>query len=133
MTQYLSIEPVQEPYDNGLDESGRAQCAFNVRAMSRPSDSFIQDLITALSAAGVGQEGVTIFGSSKAQVPSQGTVLTIRATGGTGPVGTHNDGAGAYRRPSALLIAHAEKWKDAEALAVAAYSALLAVRNKDVA
>jgi len=36
-TFYLSLTPMQEPFDLGLDSNGRAQVAFNVMAVRRPS------------------------------------------------------------------------------------------------
>jgi hypothetical protein len=36
-TRYLLIEPLQEPFDLGLDANGRAQVAFNIRAEKSPS------------------------------------------------------------------------------------------------
>lgn len=134
MTHYLAIEPLQEPFDLGeVDESGRAQCAFNVLAQRRPSGTFLQELIAILVGAGVGVEGQNIFASSKATIPDgPGPLLSIQATGGTAPLGTHNDGAGAYRRPGAQIIVRASTWAAAEAMAHAAYSALIAVRNQEV-
>lgn len=134
-THYLALRPLQEPYDlGGLDDNGRAQCAFNVLALKRPSGTFVQELVAVLEAAGVGVEGETIFGTSTATMPEQGgPYLAVRSTGGTAPIGTHNDGAGAYRQPGALFIAHAPRWADAEAMAQAAFNALLEVRNQAVA
>lgn len=134
---YLGIEPLQEPSDLGeLDESGRAQCVFNVVATKRPSATFLQEIIAVLEAASVGVEGETIFASSKVTIPTveetPAPILWLRSTGGTGPLGTHNAGAGAYRRPGAQLIARATTWAAAEALAQAAYDALIAVRNQAV-
>jgi hypothetical protein len=139
MTRYLSISALQEPFDLGeLDDSGREQCAFNVLCLKRPSDTFLDELVRILENAGLGKRGETIFAGSKAAIP-RGTrptdppILSIKATGGTGPAGTHNDGAGAYRRPSAQVIARALTWAAAEAIAQAAYAALIAVRNQEVA
>lgn len=139
MTQYLSITALQEPFDLGMDEAGRAQCAFNVLCMKRPSDTFLEELVVVLEAAGVGQRGVTIYASSMAVIPepdggpgSSAPMLSIKATGGAPPLGTHNAGAGAYRRPSAQVIARAGTWRDAETLAHAAYTALTGVLNRAV-
>lgn len=133
MTQYLSIEPLREPNDAGeLDDAGRLMCEFGVVCLKRFSPSYLQELVAILVAAGVGVEGVTIFAGSKAVLPRTGAVLHVKPTGGVAPMGTHNDGAAAYRRPGAQLIAHAETWSSAEALAQAAYGALVAVRNRAV-
>lgn len=135
MTYYLSLEPLQEPFDLGeLDGAGRVQCEFNVLATRRPSAAFPQELIAILEAAGVGLEGTDIFATSAASIPTgAGPYLSIRPTGGTGPIGTHNAGAGAYRRPGAQFIVRASTWAAAEAMAQAAYDALIAVRNQEVA
>jgi len=133
MVQYLAIMPLQEPFDVGLDDAQRQQVAFNVLATKRPSGSFVQELIAVLVAAGVGIEGKTIFGTASATIPTgPGPFLSIKPTGGTGPLGTHNAGAAAYRRPGAQLIARASTWAAAEAMAQAAYDALVAVRNQQV-
>lgn len=139
MTQYLSITALQEPFDLGKDEAGRAQCAFNVLCMKRPSDTFLAELVVVLEEAGVGQRGVTIFASSMAVIPepdggpgTSAPLLSIKATGGAAPLGTHNAGAGAYRRPGAQVIARARTWREAEALAHKAYNALTGVLNSAV-
>jgi hypothetical protein len=133
MTYYLDIQPLQEPFDLELDEAGRAQFAFNVLATKRPSATFLQELVAILVDAGVGVEDVSIFLTTKAVIPTgKGPYLSIRPTGGTGPLGTHNGGAAAYRRPGAQLVARASTWQAAEAMAHAAYSALVAIRNQAV-
>lgn len=133
MTAYLSIGPLQEPFDLGLDESGRrVQFAFNVIALKRSSATFQQEIVGLLVAAGLGVAGSTIIASSAAKVPTTGPYILITATGGTSPVGTHNDGAAAYRRPGAQIIAAAEKSADAAALAEAAFVAVIGVRNRAV-
>jgi hypothetical protein len=136
VTYYLAISALQEPNDLGPDpaSSGRVLCGFNVLVTKRPSASFVQELIRVLVAAGVGIENASIFGSSKAVIPDgPGPYLEVKSTGGTGPLGTHDGGAGAYRRPSAQLIVHAASWPAAEGMALAAYDALLDVRNTEVA
>lgn len=136
-TPYLCVSVQTEPRDMGaLDESGRAQVLFDVIAWKRPSATFLQELVSILEAAGVGAEGVTIFASSKAILPTlheqPAPILELLSTGGAGPVGTHNQGAGAYRRPGAQIVAHAASWAAAATLAAAAYDAFLAVRNQAV-
>jgi hypothetical protein len=137
-TPYLSITPLQEPFDLGLDDAGMEQCAFNVVCMKRPSGTFLEELLGILVAAGVGIANVSIFASSKAILPDASApgappaILHLKATGGTPPIGTHNDGAGAYRRPGVQLIVRAASWPAAYAMAQAAYSALIAVRNQAV-
>jgi hypothetical protein len=138
VTAYLSLSPLQEPFDLGLDDSGREMCAFNMVAMKRPSTTFLEEVIAILVVAGVGVENVSIFASSRAVIPdasepgAPAAILHLKATGGTPPIGTHNDGAGAYRRPGLQVIAHAASWPAAYAMAHAAYDALLGVRNQAV-
>lgn len=134
MTHYLSIEALQEPNDAlGLDEARRAQCSFNVLAMKRPGPDFLREIVAYLESVGVGLENETIFAGPKVMLPSSdGPILLIRSTGGTGPVGTHNDGPGAYRRPGAQIVVRAATWAAAEAMARAAYDALIAIRNQAV-
>jgi len=117
----------------GLDDSGRVEIVFNVLAWKRPSATFLEELIWILVSAGVGIEGVSIFGSTRAILPDgAGPILLVKATGGTPPVGTHNAGAGAYRRPGAQIIARASTWQAANTMVQAAYSALVSVRNEEV-
>jgi hypothetical protein len=131
---YLGISPLQEPFDLGLDEAKRQQCAFNMLALKRPSATFLREVISALVGAGVGTEGESIFATASAVIPSgTGPYLGIRATGGAPPIGTHNEGVGALRRPGIQIIVRASTWAAAEAMAQAAYSALVAVRNREVA
>jgi len=131
---YLNLSPLQEPFDLGeLDDAGRAQCAFNLLARKRPSGTFLQELIQALEDAGVGIEGTNIFGTSAAVIPTgPGPFLSIRPTGGMAPEGTHNDGAGAYRRPGVQVLVRAGTWRAAETMALKAYDALIAVRNQEL-
>jgi len=130
---YLGVMPLQEPFDVGLDDAQRQQVAFNVLATKRPSGSFVQELIALLVAAGVGIEGKTIFGTASAVLPTgPGPILSVKPTGGTGPLGTHNAGPAAYRRPGAQILVRAGTWAAADAMAQAAYDALVAVRNRQV-
>lgn len=132
-TWYLEVQPQQEPFDVGPDESGRAQCVFNVLVTKRASATFVQELIKVLEDAGLGMGKVNLFGTSQAEIPAgDGPYLLVRPTSGTAPQGTHNDGAAAYRRPGAQILATAKTWVAAEALALAAYDALVAVRNQQV-
>lgn len=136
MTKYLAIKPQQEVFDLGAT-NGLVQYGFNVLSENRPTPTFLQDLIKILVDAGVGQENVNIFGSSLAEIPDEhshdGAILHIKATSGTAPKGTHNDGPGAYRQPGAQIIVRALNVPDAVAMANAAMDAFLVVRNQDVA
>ena len=130
MTRYLSITPIQEPFDLGdLDDGARVQYAVNFLALKQPSTSFLREVISILEAAGVGVEGQTIFASSLATVPREGTVLHLQATGGTAPLGTHNEGQAALRRPGLQIIVRSPSELEASTMANAAYDALVAVRN----
>jgi hypothetical protein len=131
-TQYLSITPLGEPFDLGeLDDCGRVQVFFNVLAWKRPSNTFLEEIVALLVAANVGVEGVSLFASSKAVIPrGDGPVLSVRATGGASPVGTHNGGRAAYRMPSAQITVRGSSWEATNAMAQAAYAALVAVRNQ---
>lgn len=130
---YLGIQPQQEPFDIGLDEPKRQQYSFNVLVTKRPSATLPQELVEILVAAGVGQAGVNIFAAAAAIVPvGDGPFLSIRPTGGTAPIGTHNHGVAAYRRPSAQIIVTGKRAAAALAMAHAAYDALAAVRNMAV-
>jgi hypothetical protein len=134
-TWYLGLTPLNEPFDLGPDESGRVQFSCNFVALKRPSLTFVQEVLAVLEAAGVGTRAVDLFGSSQVAIPGSdvdGPFLTVRSTGGMAPEGTHNAGAGAYRRPGLQVIAHARDASAAEAMAQAAFGALLALRNQAV-
>lgn len=133
MTWYRDVQPQQEPFDLGEpDEAGRVQLVFFVIATKRPSATFIEELIAILEAADVGTERQTIFGTSLGNLPAQGRFLSITATPGAPPLGTHNDGVGAYRRPSARILVAAPNWPEASALAESAWKALSDCRNREV-
>ncbi len=134
-TWYLALSPQQEPFDSGPDENGRTQFACNFLALKCPSATFIQEILAVLEAAGVGTRSVDLFGSSQVALPGpdvDGPFLVVRSTGGAAPLGTHNEGAGALRRPGVQILAHGRDGEAAEAMAQAAYSALVAVRNREV-
>ena len=131
--RYLAIEPQQEPLDVGLDENRRVQFVFNVVATKRPSRRFTQEVVAILVGAGVGVAGTSIFTSSKSVVPpGGGPFISIRATGGAGPIGTHNGGANAYRRPGAQILVRGESVTQTEAMVWNAFDALTAIRNEAV-
>jgi hypothetical protein len=137
VTIYQYIDPVQEPMGLMLDDQGRATCTFNINVTKRWSTTFLQELVSILEGAGVGALSVSIFVSPAAELPPDSddapAFLTIVATGGTTPQKTHNDIAHpAWTKPSARLTAHHRDYAVAEALAWAAYTALVRVRNLDV-
>jgi hypothetical protein len=132
-TWYLQIQPQQEPFDVGPDAAGRAQCAFNMLATKRPSGTYVQELLGILERAGLGVTKVDLFGTSQSAIPDgPGPYVLVRPTAGTAPLGTHNDGAGAYRRPGLQVLVTARSWDAAEATARKAYDALIAARNLQV-
>jgi hypothetical protein len=93
---------------------------------------WIDDIITQLELEGVGTFNTNIFATSKGEVPKgDGPFLSIRTTGGTSADRTHNSVIKpAYVRPGAQLVARAKTYRDAEAMAYAAYFALVKVRNQ---
>lgn len=93
---------------------------------------FLDDLVTKLETDAVGTFGVTIFTTSQATVPKKTVaVLHIRKTGGSGPEQTQNATLRpAFLRPGAQLVARADTYAAAEALATAAYYSLGQVRNE---
>ncbi len=136
--RYLSVTPLQDPYDLDLDEAGRPMVGFNAVCLKTPSSTFLEELMAVFEAAGVGLRNVSLFASSLAVVPdlsasgAPSAVLHIKATGGVAPIGTHNEGAGALRQPGVQVIVHGKTWPAAYAMAQAAFGALLALRNKAV-
>jgi hypothetical protein len=132
-TWYLGLTPLGDIIDMGPDARGRNQQSFNMVARKRPSPTFVLEILAALESAGVGTRNVNMFGTSQAIIPDVDTaVLQVRSTGGIAPEGTHTEGAGAYRRPSVQVIVTALTSSAAEAMAQAAYTALLGVRNREV-
>lgn len=136
MTDYRSIQAVNEPHDLGaLDDAGRRQCGFTVLVWKRPSIAFVEELIRILVDAGVGVKNVTLFGTAGAVLPEGDgpPFLHVEPAGGAGAIGTHNDKPAEWdRRPSAEIVVHASTWQAAEAMAQAAYGALMNVRNMAV-
>lgn len=134
-TWYLDIQDQQPPFDSGvLDGQGRAMWTFNIVATKQPSSTFLTELVTLLVGAGVGVFGTNIFISSKAVIPSgNGPFLIVIATGGVTGIRTQNDVSGpSYERPSAQITTRANSAAAAEAMARAAYAALISVRNTTV-
>lgn len=88
--------------------------------------------MTALQAIGTRlvSEGVAaasrVFIGQRAVLPTGTGVafLTLQATGGLEPVGTHDGGPTRYRRATYQVVARAGTYALAEALALAAYAAL---------
>jgi hypothetical protein len=98
---------------------------------------FLDDLVTILTAAGVGVANVSIFASSKATIPTgAGPYISVSETGGTSPDETHNaarfENMPAYQRPNAQIFVRAASYPVARAKAEAAYSALWNVMNQKI-
>jgi len=91
------------------------------------------DLVTLLVEGGI--PDADIFVGSKATLPEElsRSFITIRMTGGPAPEGTHNlPNVPAYPRPSAHIVARAEDYAVAKALAQRAFDILFPVRNRFV-
>jgi hypothetical protein len=95
---------------------------------------WLDDIATQLENEGVATLGVNLRASTKAAVrvlTSGAASLHIISTGGTTPDGTQNSViTPAYINPSAQIVARADDYKTAEAMAFAAYFALVKVRNQ---
>ena len=132
MTAYRTVTALQDPFDIGvLDDAGRVQVEFNVLAWKVPSDTWLEEVVAVLVAASI--DPTKIRTGAKATIPREGAYLSVRPTGGTAPLGTHNESAASWdRRPGAQIIARAATWAEAFGLAQDAYAALVAVRNTDV-
>lgn len=94
---------------------------------------FVDDLIALFVEAGLGLPGTDLLIGPRAVVNSTIATLTVVATGGTSPMGTHNSvDAPAYVRPSAQIVCRAPTLTLAEAKIQLAYNALYKVRNRFV-
>lgn len=132
MTWYREVNPVQEPFDLGLDASGRARVVFNIMVVKRASTTFLEEIRKILVNAGVAVFGTDLFETSKSNIPEgDGPYLSITETGGTAPERTQNV-IGAYPQPSAQIVARATNYEDALAMAWAAYNALVVVKNQHI-
>lgn len=134
MAWYRELEPVQEPFDFGLDVTGRrARWAFNIRSVKAFSATFLEEIAHELVTVGVLVSGEIFFGS-KARLPDgDGPFLSIRETSGGPHERTHNTiSPPAYVQPTAQLTIHALDPVLAQSKAVAIHNALN-FRNKEVA
>jgi len=134
MTWYREIEMVQEPFDGELDPSGRTTIQFNIDAIKRSSNTFLEEIVKILVDAGVGVYGTSIFDTSKAVIPEGGgPYLQIVETSGFPPERTQNDvSTPAYPQPSAQITVRATDYTVARTMARAAYNALAPIRNTDI-
>jgi hypothetical protein len=134
MAWYREIEMLQEPFDMGLDDTKRVRFAFNIEAIKSYSTTFEEEISKLLTDAGVGTFATSIFIGSAASIPTGvGPYLSIVATPGMRPERTHNEIATpAAQRPSAQLVTMATSYVAAKTMALAAYAALVGVRNRTV-
>lgn len=133
-TFYREINPIQEPFDFGVDDKQRVRLAFNIATIKNPSDTFAEEIVKLLTNASVGTSASSIFvGSSASVPPGDGPYCNITETGGTSPLRTQNEVATpAFVRPSAQLVFRAKTYAAARTMARAAYAALVGVRNTTI-
>jgi hypothetical protein len=131
MTWYREITPIQEPFDLGLDDSGRHQQVFNVDIVKAYSKTLRTEIVARLVAQGVGAFGTDIFATKNAIIPTgDGPYLLLIETGGTSPENTHNETVTpAYQRPSIQFTAIAKNPIDAETMVWVVYEALFLVNT----
>jgi len=90
-------------------------------------DALIQRLVDLNLAV----KGVTVFAGTESDLPIHGNgFYTVIETGGRPPIGTHNEGHLALRRPSFQVTARAQKYKVARELAGGAMVALTMVNTQ---
>lgn len=138
--RYLSITPLQEPYDLGLDDQQRNKVQFNIVAEKTASTNhgFAEELIKILETAdpvnfrSTGATRNIFFGTKAVLEISDGPLLSIIETSGTPPSYIQNQAAPAYLHPSALIVARASDYVAARTMARLAYDILSAVRNRTV-
>jgi hypothetical protein len=130
MTWYLGFS-LQEPFDFGQDERHRCVYAMNVEAKKRQSSTFIEEVLFLLEDAGLGTQEVDLFGTSVASIPDgDGPYLNLMSVPGAGPLEVK--GGPGYVQPRARLLVHAKVSAVAKAKAHEAYTALRAIRNREV-
>jgi hypothetical protein len=134
VTWYLNVSMEHEPFDLGLDDRDRIMIAFNFIARKRWSAFFTQEIAKRLQDEGVGTIGSSIFYSARVALPHKTTpYLVIIETGGAFPELTHNlTSEPAYVRPGAQVIVRAGNYEGAQAMAAAAYIALISIRNQEL-
>lgn len=92
---------------------------------------WLEDLVTLQEDASVATYGTDLFISTRGNPPYVASgCLAITETSGSAPERTHNSViVPAYLRPAAQIMATAETYLRARALARAAYNAVVGVRN----
>lgn len=131
-TMYREINALQEPFDGGIDQQGRAMVIFNIFAIKARSNTFLKEIAGLLVAAGVGEVGEDLIASNRAAVPPTGTITVVTETSGTAPERVQNQKLPKYPRPTAKITVYSPKYDDAMSKALTAYSALCVVRNQAV-
>lgn len=134
MTFYQAISPLQAPFElQLLDDQGRVQYVFNVVCIKTRSATLLEELVKVLTDAGVGVFNTNIFASANAKVPAAGgPFLTVRDTGGPGPLYVHNDLRPKYPRQTAHVHVRSLTRATALAMVYAAYEALVVIRNTEL-
>lgn len=134
MTYWREVEPIQEPFDLGIDEAGFVQVVFNINVIKNPSRTFLEELTAILVDAGVGVNNTNIFQTTRAIIPDgDGPYLVLIETGGREPERTHNYiSEPAFQRPSAQILVKAESYAAARIMAYDAYDALVGIRNQEI-
>jgi len=141
--RYLRIDPLQPPYDLGVDEAGRSKIQFNIfceRTKVTGTTSFEDEIVKILVDGGV----VTlapdrnVFVGSNAKIPSPptpgsaGPLLSIIATSGLPGRKIQNTQGVDYKQPTALIVVRATSYVAARAMAHQALAVLEVVRNQTV-
>ena len=132
-TFYLKITVLQRPFDLAMDDLHRLRMVFNIITCKVPSDTFAQEILSLLVAAGVGTLGTNLFLSSAVTLPTgDGPYLSVIETPGREADYIHNMMEPAYEYPAAQIVVRAKSRGPAFAMATAAYNALKGVVNQTV-
>lgn len=95
--------------------------------------TFLDDLVYLLENNSIGTQGVNIFVSSKATIPTgNGPYLTIIETGGTSPDYVQGQITPAYARPAAQLMCRGISYPAVRTMLSNALAVLCAVNNQAV-
>jgi hypothetical protein len=94
---------------------------------------FLEEMISVLEAADVGQFDADLFASASASIPTgPGPITTLVEYAGAGSLRTADSSDDAYEQLNAQLLVHARNFTDARDKAWQAYRALGAVENIDI-
>lgn len=95
--------------------------------------TFLEEVASVLTTAGLGTLGSNIFASTHAEIPGgNGPYLTLVETPGAAPEYTQDSLLPAYHHARFQLTGRAVSYLAARAAALAAYNALCAVRNQTI-